>query len=234
MSFFFRRNDQSAKALGPAAQPQAPSKKPAKEPLQAQLSDLVARFTALTESAKKGKPQLSPHVSAKDKAALLSEMSTRLGKVAGGLRALSGQCAHAAAQIDPNALSRILDRMDSLGEATLRQIEGRIGMASSRKDRKRLQEMRDEMRAWLLARDDYLHEAQLAVDDIGDHASALRDDLLVKADRLTKAAEMTGWVAGNPGQDANGGLARHASAEAADFSASLRNLLSEAEIVPSE
>jgi hypothetical protein len=230
MSFFFRRNDKSAPVDAPVTGSQASSKKPVNEPLQMELSDLVARFKALIDDAEASAKGGSGK--AKHNAALIAEMSTRLGKVAGSLRSLSSQCAQAAAQVDPDALTRILDRMDSLGDATLRQIEGRIGTASSRKDRKRIQELRDEMRAWLLARDEYLYQAQTAADDIGGHANALRDELLVKADRLTKAAEMASWVAGNPGLDADGGANRHASAEAADFSASLRNLLAKAQVTP--
>jgi hypothetical protein len=156
-------------------------------------------------------------------AAALKHLDIGLTKIASGLRSLSKQSAHGAAHLDPNALSRILDRMDSLGDATLRQIEGRIGATTGREDRKRLQVLRDEMRKWLDARDAHLADAQLAVDDIGDRAKALRAQLLERADQLAEAAEFVSSAARALEADAG----KHLLPEAAGLSKSLRASLDE-------
>jgi hypothetical protein len=108
-------------------------------------------------------------------AAALAQMNDGIGKIACGLYSLSSRAACDAVYLDPNALGRILDRMQNLGDATVRQIEGRIGVTISREDRKQLQDLRDEMRDWLAARDDQREGAQTAVDELNAYAATLRE-----------------------------------------------------------
>lgn len=115
--------------------------------------------------------------------------------VARTLHGLSGEAARGAAHVDPNVLTRILDRMQNLGDATLRQVEGRIGVTLSRDDRKELQDLRDAMRDWLVARDDEREKAQRAVDELSVRASELREEFLAESRHLAKGAQMAAHAA---------------------------------------
>ena len=88
--------------------------------------------------------------------------------------------------------------------------------------------MRDDMRAWLDARDSHLQQAQVAVDELSEKVAALREELLGKAERLSKAAEMLAWAA----RTAKNAPQRHALPEAAALSESLKGLLFEEEFPP--
>jgi hypothetical protein len=148
------------------------------------------------------------------------QTATTMDDVAGGLYRLAGQAARGAVQLDPNALLRILERMQNLGDATLRQIEGRIGVTISRDDRKELQDLRDAVRDWLVARDDEREKAQQAADELSVHATALREKSLAESRRLANAAE----IASRAGAILKA-RPRASSSEAAAFAASLRAFL---------
>jgi hypothetical protein len=205
---------------------QAQPAKPATGPLAHAVADLLGKLKALAACAKAGESVELQQLAARRHGAVLAEMRSSMEKISLGLRALAVQSAHGAAHVDPDVLSRILDRMDSLGDATLRQIEGRIGVTASREDRKHLQNLRDETRKWLDARDVHLQEAQLAADELSERAAVLREALMARAGRLMKAAEMTAPLARTPASAA----LRHASPEAAGFAASLHALTSAARL----
>jgi hypothetical protein len=184
------------------------------------LLELMARLNALVASGKTQIPATEKDRVVQDNGASLHEMEAGMGDIARGLHRLSGQAARGAAQLDPNALARILDRMQNLGDATLRQIEGRIGVTISRDDRKELQDLRDAMRDWLVARDDEREKAQWSVDELSVRASEFRETFLTESRRLAKAGQMAARAA------AILKARSHKTApEAAAFSTSLRTLL---------
>lgn len=189
------------------------------------LSDLGARFQALAASCDPGTLDALQEFFVKQGAETLHHMGADMTKIASGLRSLSDLSAHGAAHLDPNASRRVLDRMRNLGDATLRQIDGRIAATVSRERRKRLQDLRDDMRNWLAARDAQLEKAERAVDDLKAHASMLRERCLIESNRLAKAAEFARKSADTSGSDPRLGQCWHASPEAAGFSGSLRALL---------
>lgn len=219
MLFFNRKAD------APVAAPEEP--KLVVESSQS-LLDLASGLEALAEADEQRDADSAPAFAAAHCAAMLRQMSTALSRAAHGMRVLSTQSVLGVAHLDPNALTRILDRMDSLGDATLRQIEGRIGITGPRDDRKRLQVLRDEMRKWLDARDNHLAQSQLVADQIGDRGREVREELLGKADHLARAAQILAAAAriyeADPG--------RHATQEAVSLAASLRTLLQEMRFPP--
>lgn len=200
------------------------------DPMTSGVADLLEKLKALAASGKPGEAPELQQLAVRRHGAAFGEMRGSMEKISSGLRSLAVQSAHGAEQLDPNTLSRILDRMDSLGDATLRQIEGRIGATASREDRKHLQNLRDEMRIWLDARDEHLQAAQLSADELNERAEALREALIERAGRLMKAAEITAPVARIP---VSAGL-RHASHEAAGFAASLHAFTSSARLPPAD
>jgi hypothetical protein len=199
---------------------------PDNSPMALAVADLLEKLKALAAAAKTGEPTELRQLAARRYGTVLGGMRASMEKISVALRSLAVQSAHGAAHVDPNVLSRILDRMDSMGDATLRQIEGRIGVTASREDRKHLQNLRDETRKWLDARDAHLQDAQIAADELGERAKVLREALMARAGRLMKAAEMTAPIARI---SASSGL-RHASPEAAGFAASLHALTSAARL----
>lgn len=196
------------------------------DPMTSGVADLLEKLKALAASGKSREAPELQQWAVRRHGADFGQMRGSMEKISSGLRSLAVQSVHGAEQLDPNTLSRILDRMDSLGDATLRQIEGRIGATASREDRKHLQNLRDEMRIWLDARDEHLQAAQLSADELNERAEALREALIERAGRLMKAAEITAPVARIP---VSAGL-RHASHEAAGFAASLHAFTSSARL----
>ena len=98
--------------------------------------------------------------------------------------------------------------------------QGRIGVTISRDDRKELQDLRDAMRDWLIARDDEREKAQWAVDELSVRASEFRETFLTESRRLAKAGQMAARAA------AILKARSHKTApEAAAFSTSLRTFL---------
>ena len=152
MSFLQRWTKPERKAAATPG-PQSPEgQDPAEEETETDpsgLAELLERLKALAATGKMHEADALREYIARHHKATLKQMGAGMGKMSGGLRSLAVQSAHGAAHLDPNALGRILDRMDGLGDATLRQIEGRIGVTVSRDDRRQLQVLRDEMRKWL-------------------------------------------------------------------------------------
>jgi hypothetical protein len=193
----------------------------ARAPLQDDaLLELLARLNALAVSGKTPIPVIGKDGVVPNRSASVHQMEASMDNVARGLHRLAGQAARGAAQLDPNALVRILDRMQNLGDATLRQIEGRIGVTVSRDDRKELQDLRDAVRDWLVARDDEREKAQQAGDELSVHANELREKFLAESRRLATAAQMAARAAAILKAGA-----RVTSPEAAAFAGSLRTFL---------
>jgi hypothetical protein len=161
----------------------------------------------------------------RDNAAALHRMGADMAKAANGLKQLAELLAKSAAEFDPQSLNRILERKRDLGDATLRRIEDKIAMTRSRKDKKSLQEMRDEMRNWLMNRDARLENVQPLVDELYLRTAVLRNACLVQSRRLAKAAQMTAGAAGQADAAARLSHAQQSTREALEFSASLRALL---------
>jgi len=218
--FFRRRKVKASAPPPPPIEPRPPAELDPAQELQACLAASVARLNASV--AQDGAREfLSRHYAPE-----LQRMEAAMMKVADGLKLLSVQSAHGAVHLDPNALSRILDRMDNLGDATLRQIEGRIGVTNSRKNKSRLQALRDDMRDWLMARDAELQKAQLIVDELSDRAGNLRKQSLITAHRLAEAADTIGLTK----KDSY----KHVSPDAAAVSAHVWDLLVSARFAESE
>jgi hypothetical protein len=214
----------AAQPLTPAAGNNTPSAaNAAPEEPPSMLGELLESLKAMAAASKARERDAIREFVFRNRGAELKQMSAGMGKISAGLRSLSVQSAHGAGQLDPNRLGRILDRMDNLGDATLRQIEGRIGITVSREDRRQLQILRDQMRKWLDARDAHLQEAQLAVDGLNTAASELREELLSRSERLAKAAEIAEAAARTPDFE----TMRHATPEATAFAATLRAFLDE-------
>jgi hypothetical protein len=110
--------------------------------------------------------------------------------VAHGMRELSYLTAKGAASLEPNAVRRIQERMRHLGDALARQVEDRIAVAATRDDRTQLKALRDEMRAWRAERDASVQAAQPLVDEFTIRIRALRNECLMQADRLARAADL--------------------------------------------
>jgi len=144
----------------------------------------------------------------------VDRMGDDIASAARGLRQLADLAVRGAANLDPHSVSRILERKRDLGDATLRRIEDKIAVTRSRKDKKRLQEMRDDMRNWLANRDARLEGVQPIVDELALRTDVLRKACVVQSRRLARAAELTRRAAGN------GKIAR----EQMEFSACLRAL----------
>jgi hypothetical protein len=155
----------------------------------------------------------------------LQDLSEEMAEIARGLRGLSNLTARGAAELDPNGTNRIYDRMRTLGDATLRQIEDALCAAVSRDDRKRLQLVRDEMTDWMVGRDERLQEMLPAIEELNVRDGVLRSEALIQSNRLAKAAEMAGRAAGTSDSGGHLNHAEQAAPEAETFSARLRALL---------
>lgn len=193
--------------------------------VQAGLSELVDPLLAITESRETRKLDALQQTFVKQHGESLERMGSGMDKIADGLRVLSALAAQGAADLDPGGARRILDRMRNLGDATLRQIELKISAAVSRDDRKRLQNLRDEMRNWIAERNARLETAQLAVDELNIRAGLLRKESLIQSSRLARTAEMASRAAGTSHRDPQRSRAEQISSDAAAFSGGLRALL---------
>jgi hypothetical protein len=154
----------------------------------------------------------------------LDRMSAHCAKAALALRELADLAVRGAAELDPHSVSRIVERKRDLGDATLRRIEDKIAVTRSRKDKKHLQEMRDDMRNWLSNRDARLDSVQPTVEELSLRTDALRRACLVQARRLARAAELTAR-AGAEGNQRELSRRMQVAREALEFSASLRAFL---------
>ncbi len=182
--------------------------------LQASISHLAVPLEAM------GKHRSAPSSSEEEN--LLSahgpevnRMHDEIASAARGLRQLADLAVRGAADLDPHSVSRILERKRDLGDATLRRIEDKIATTRSRKDKKRLQEMRDDMRNWLANRDARLESVQPVVDELALRTDVLRKTCMLQSKRLARAADLTGCAA------VSGKVMR----EGMEFSACLRAML---------
>jgi hypothetical protein len=155
----------------------------------------------------------------------LDRMGDHLATAALKMHQLSDLAVRGAVSLDPKAVSRILERKRDVGDATLRRIEDKIAITRSRKDKKRLQEMRDEMRNWLANRDARLESVQPIVDELGLRTDALRRGCIMQSRRLARAAEMSGRAAGAGSAGNEAARRTQMAREAIEFSASLRAFL---------
>jgi hypothetical protein len=155
----------------------------------------------------------------------LDRMTAEIASAGHALRQLADLTVSGAAGLDPHSVNRILERRRDLGDATLRRIEDKIATTRSRKDKKRLQDMRDDMRNWLANRDARLESVQPIVDELALRTDVLRKACVVQSRRIARAAELTGRAFG-AGQSGDGLSRRTQTArEAMEFSACLRALL---------
>ena len=155
----------------------------------------------------------------------LDRMNDHLANAGLKLRQLADLAVRGAANLDPHAVSRILERKRDVGDATLRRIEDKIAITRSRKDKKRLQEMRDDMRNWLANRDARLEAVQPIVDELGLRTDVLRKACIVQSRRLARASEMSERAAGAGGAAPDAARRMQMAREAIEFSASVRAFL---------
>ncbi len=192
--------------------------------VQSGLTYLAEPLSAMTRDDR-GKVDGLQRAFLKQYGTILERLGGDMAKIARGLRGLSSLTARGAAELDPSGAHRIFDRMRTLGDATLRQIEEALGAAVLRDDRKRLQILRDEMKDWLASRDERLQGMMPAVDELSIRAGVLRSEGLIQSNRLAKAAEMAGRAAGTSDIGARPNHAEQVAPEAEIFSAKLRALL---------
>jgi hypothetical protein len=214
----------SLKATG-AILGEALAKRYAASAVQGGLSYLEEPLGALSKSREPEGHDALQQAFLKQYGTTLQSLSDEMDKIARGLRGLSNLTARGAAELDPNGTNRIYDRMRTLGDATLRQIEDALGAAISRDDRKRLQLVRDEMTDWMVGRDERLQEMLPAMEELSIRAGVLRGEALIQSNRLAKAGEMAGRAAGTSDSVAHPNHAEQAAPEAETFSARLRALL---------
>ena len=214
----------SLKATG-AILGEALAKRYAASAVQGGLSYLEEPLSALNKSREPERHDALQQAFLKQYGASLQGLSDEMAKIAPGLRGLSNLTARGAAELDPSGTQRIYDRMRTLGDATLRQIEDALGAAVSREDRKRLQLVRDEMTDWMVGRDERLQEMLPAIEELNVRDGVLRSEALIQSNRLAKAAEMAGRAAGTSESGAQPNHAEQAAPEAETFSERLRALL---------
>lgn len=188
----------------------------------ASIEDVKWRLETWDMNGTSGKRDPLEDIFAKRYAPILDHMTAGMTNISHGLRSLSAMSARAATQFDPDGPRRILDRMHTLGDTVLRQIEGRLAATDSRGERKLLQDLRDEMWKWLDERDARIHEARLAVEDLAARANALRCESLSQAGRLAQASDLAGEAAGPMTAGRVDDVRGHAKPEAASFASSLR------------
>jgi hypothetical protein len=192
--------------------------------LQASLSHLAVPLEAFkAHGSAPAAPDADNFI--KEHGDTLDRMGADIASAGHALRQLADLAVRGAADLDPHSVNRILERRRDLGDATLRRVEDKIATTRSRKDKKRLQDMRDDMRNWLANRDARLESVQPIVDELALRTDVLRMACVVQSRRLARAAEFTGRASGT--RDSRGGLSQRAqtSREAMEFSACLRALL---------
>jgi len=195
--------------------------------LEAGLARLKAPLEAL---GKQGAPNSEEDAFLKQHASLDQRIATHMALAVSGLKQLADITVRGAADLDPHSVERILERKRDLGDATLRRIEDKIATTRSRKEKKRLQEMRDDMRNWLANRDARLESVQPVVDELALRVDVLRNACLVQSRRLARAAELTTRCFGPADRDAARAGRALISREGMEFSACLRAMLLAAQI----
>jgi hypothetical protein len=123
------------------------------------------------------------------KSALVGAMAED-NRAALGLRALSRLVASGASTLEPNAMRRIQERMRHLGDALARQVDERVAVATTREDRTQLKDLRDDLKDWRDSCDARVHAAQPLIDELTIRTRALRNEALLQADRLARAADL--------------------------------------------
>jgi hypothetical protein len=116
--------------------------------------------------------------------------------------------------------------MRHLGDAAMRLIEDRIASTATRDEGKRLRALRDDLKSWIEERNARLEQMQTAVDELNIRSSALRNECIMQAKRLSAAAALASHSTGGRGSSSLGGI-EQGSPEALVLSAVLRALLLE-------
>jgi hypothetical protein len=194
---------------------------------QSILSHLQPQFYALI----KGGQALSPaavQTVIKPHGAALAQLHGGMSAVGHSVGELASVTTRGAASLDPDATRRILDRMRSVGDTTLRLLEDRIASSGTREEGKRLRGLRDDLKAWIEARNARVEQMQAAVDELNIRANALRNECLMQAKRLAAASALAAQGSGRRAVSVADG-AEQASPEAMVVSAALRAFLLEAQ-----
>jgi len=194
---------------------------------QGVLPHLEAPISVLAERREAAKTDGKQQVFLKRYAPVLHRLDDDVSSVGRGMADLSAIAARGAANLDPDASRRLLNRMRSIGDATMRLIEDRIASNGTRDEGKRLRALRDELKTWIEDRNARLEQMQTAVDELNIRSNALRNESLMQAKRLAAAAALARQSASSTGTVTPSGAAGQASPEAVVLSAVLRALLLE-------
>jgi hypothetical protein len=191
------------------------------------LPHLAAPVGALAERREAAKCDGKQQAFLKPYAAVLHRLDDDVSCVGRGMAELSAVAARGAASLDPDAPRRLLDRMRSIGDATMRLIEDRIVSNGTRDEGKRLRALRDDLKLWVDERNARLEQMQTAVEELSIRSNALRNESLMQAKRLAAAAALARQNGSSTDAVATSGSAGQATPEAMVLSAALRALLLE-------
>jgi hypothetical protein len=194
---------------------------------QGVLPHLAAMVGALAERREAAKSDGKQQVVLERYAPILHRLDDDVSGIGRGMADLSAVAARGAASLDPDASRRLLDRMRSIGDATMRLIEDRIVSNGTRDEGKRLRALRDDLKIWIDDRNARLEQMQTAVDELNIRSNALRNESLMQAKRLAAAAALARQSASSTGAVSASGAVGQASPEALVLSAVLRALLLE-------
>jgi len=194
---------------------------------QGVLPHLAAPLAALSERREAAKTDGKQQLFLKRYAPILHRLDDDVSSIGRGMSDLSSVAARGAANLDPDASRRLLDRMRHIGDATMRLIEDRIASAGTRDEGKRLRALRDDLKTWIEDRNARLEHMQTAVDELNIRSNALRNASLMQAKRLAATAALARQTASSSGAVSPSGAGGQASPEAMVLSAVLRALLLE-------
>jgi hypothetical protein len=195
---------------------------------QSILPNIQEKFQALVKRGKAASNDAALHTVLKPHAAALDQLHGGMSNVSRSVGELASLATRGAASLDPDATRRILDRMRNVGDATLRLLEDRIVSSGTREEGKRLRGLRDDLKAWIDARNTRVEQMQAAVDELNIRANALRNECLMQAKRLAAASALAAQGSGRRVAVSSADAAEQASPEAMVLSAALRALLLEA------
>jgi hypothetical protein len=193
---------------------------------QGVLPHLAAPFAALAERRHSARSDAKQVAFLKRYAAVLNRLEDDVHSIGRSMSDLAGVAARGAANLDPDGTRRILGRMRHLGDAAMRLIEDRIASTATRDEGKRLRALRDDLKSWIEERNARLEQMQTAVDELNIRSSALRNECIMQAKRLSAAAALASHSTGGRGSSSLGGI-EQGSPEALVLSAVLRALLLE-------
>ena len=194
---------------------------------QGVLPHLAAPVGTLAERREFAKTDAKQQLFLKRYAPVLQRLDDDVSAIGRGMGDLSAVAARGAASLDPDASRRLLDRMRSIGDTTMRLIEDRIASNGDREEGKRLRALRDDFKLWIEERNARLEEMQTAVDELNIRGNALRNGSLMQAKRLAAAAALAHRTASSAGAISSSSAAGQAAPEALVLSALLRALLLE-------